>query len=622
MVRVTPVGFGPVQFSMGGSVSRYLLSVVIMIVAFAAGLTPARAQSEKAAAANSPVSSTASSAADSSAQGASTTSEQAPASAAADSKGQPADQVDPLKRKPNEKQKKAQKRGLNIELSKTYKKWLNEDVVWIITDEERAAFKQLSNDEERDNFIEAFWQRRDPTPDTEENEYKEEHYRRIAYANEHFAAGIPGWKTDRGRMYIMYGPADEVDSHPSGGSYERPIEEGGGETSTFPFEDWRYRYLEGIGQEIIIEFVDTCMCGDYHMTIDRSEKDALKYTPNAGLTLYEQMGMSTKADRFSSGGLEQLGAGPNSASLQGKEFDRLETFAKLQAPPPVKFKDLEEIVNTKLITNLMPFDVRSDFVKVTGDTVLVPITIQMKYRDITFSNKDGIQRGTVNIFGRVSTLTGRVVQTFEDTAQVDVPAELLPRTAENSSVYWKALPLRPGRYKIEIAVKDVNGDRKGLWSRGIVVPEYSDDKLSTSSLIVADQMEPVPTKDVSTGSFVIGVTKVRPRVAPADGKPALFKRTKDQKVNFWMQVYNLGVDEKTHKPSATFEFDIVNIATNKPVVQKTESTETMGNVGDQVTLQKSIASANLQPGIYRIEIKVNDNISKQTVDPSATFAVE
>ena len=187
---------------------------------------------------------------------------------------QPANEVDPLKRAPTEKQKKQQKRNLNIELSKTYKKWLNEDVVWIITDEERAAFKQLSNDEERDNFIEAFWQRRDPTPDTEENEYKEEHYRRIAYANEHFAAGIPGWKSDRGRIYIMYGPADEVDSHPSGGTYERPIEEGGGETSTFPFEDWRYRYLEGIGQEIIIEFVDTCMCGDYHMTIDRSEKDA------------------------------------------------------------------------------------------------------------------------------------------------------------------------------------------------------------------------------------------------------------------------------------------------------------------------------------------------------------
>ena len=584
--------------------SRYLSSLIVF--AIASGLAaPARAQSDTPAA-SSPAAS----------------SSPASSATASDPQTQPTDQTDPLKRKPNEKQKKAQKRALNVELSKTYKKWLNEDVVWIITDQERAAFKQLSNDEERDNFIEAFWQRRDPTPDTEENEYKEEHYRRIAYANEHFAAGIPGWKTDRGRIYIMYGPADEVDSHPSGGSYERPMEEGGGETSTFPFEDWRYRYLEGIGQEVIIEFVDSCMCGDYHMTLDRSEKDALKYTPNAGLTLYEQMGMSSKADRFNSGGLEQLGAGPMSSDLQTKEFDRLEQYSKLQAPPPIKFKDLEEIVNTKLITNLMPFDVRSDFVKVTGDTVLVPITIQVKYRDITFANKDGVQRGTVNIFGRVTTLTGRVVQTFEDTAQVDVPAELLPRTAENSSVYWKALPLRPGRYKIEVAVKDVNGDRKGLWSRGIVVPEYSDDKLSTSSLIVADQMEAVPTKDVSTGSFVIGVTKVRPRVAPADGKPALFKRDRDQKVNFWMQVYNLGVDEKTHKPSATFEFDIVNVATNKPVVQKTESTEQMGNVGDQVTLEKSIASANLQPGVYRIEIKVNDNISKQTVDPSATFAVE
>jgi GWxTD domain-containing protein len=539
------------------------------------------------------------------------------------SQAQPTDEAqDPLKRPPNAKQKKKNERALKVELSKPYKKWLEEDVVYIITDEERAAFKQLSNDEERDNFIEAFWQRRDPTPDTEENEYKEEHYQRIAYANEHFAAGVPGWKTDRGRIYIVYGKPDEIDSHPSGGTYERPMEEGGGETSTFPFEDWRYRYLEGIGQEIIIEFVDTCMCGEFHMTLDRSEKDALLMTPNAGLTQWEQMGMSTKAQRFQGNGLERLGLGPDSANLQSKEFDRLEQFAKLQQAPQVKFKDLEEIVNSKVILNPMPFDVHVDFVKVTSDTALVPITIQMKNRDITFVNKDGVQRGTANIFARLSTLTGKIVQTFEDTVQVDVPAELLPRTAENVSVYYKALPLRPGRYKLNIAVKDVNGDRKGAWSRSIVVPDYSDDKLSTSTLIVADQMEPVPTKAIGTGNFVIGTMKVRPRVPPADGKPALFKRDKDQKLNFWMQVYNLGLDEKTHKPSATFEYDIVNIATNKAVVQKTESTDTMGNISEQVTLQKSIVTANLQPGVYKIEIKVNDNISKQTIDPSAVFAVE
>jgi len=544
----------------------------------------------------------------------------AKSSSSGSSQSQQDQQVDPLRRPITEKQKKENTKSLKQELSKTYKKWLDEDVVYIISDEERKAFKQLSNDEERDQFIEAFWQRRNPTPDNEENEFKEEHYRRIEYANEHFAAGVPGWKTDRGRIYIMYGPADEIDAHPSGGTYDRPMEEGGGTTSTYPFEDWRYRYIEGIGQEVIVEFVDTCMCGEYHMTLDRSEKDALLYTPNAGLTLYEQMGMSNKADRFNTGGLERLGLGPMSSMENTKEFDRLEQYAKLTAPPPVKFKDLEEVVSHKISYNLMPFDVLTDFVKVTGDTVLVPVTIQLKNRDITFQNKDGVQRGTVNIFGRVTTLTGRVAQTFEDTVQADIPAELLARAAENSQVYWKALPLRPGRYRFDIVVKDVNGDRKGTWSKGIQVPDFADDRLEASSLIVADQMEPVASKNVGTGSFVIGATKVRPRVPSADGKPVSFKR--NQKLNFWMQVYNLSVDDKTHKPSATVEYNVVNAATNQPVIHTVESTDSMGNIGDQMTLQKTLSAANLEPGVYRLQIKINDNISKQSVDPTATFAVE
>ena len=529
------------------------------------------------------------------------------------------EEQDPLKRPLTEKQKKANAKALKQELGKTYKKWLDEDVRWIITDEERSAFKQLSNDEERDQFIEAFWARRDPTPDTPENEFKEEHYRRIAYANEHFAAGIPGWKTDRGRIYVMYGPADEVESHPSGGTYERPMEEGGGSTSTYPFEQWRYRYLEDVGQEVIIEFVDTCMCGDYHMTMDRSEKDALLYTPNAGLTLYEQMGMASKTARFN-GGMERLGLGPLSASQSAKQFDRLEQFAKLNKPPAVKFKDLEEVVSHKINVNLMPFDVLTDFVKVTGDTVLVPITVQIKNKDITFINKDGVSRGTVNIFGRLTTISGRVAQTFEDTVQVDVPPELLPKTTENASVYPKAVPLRPGRYMLEVVVKDVNGDRVGTWRRGMQVPEFADDKLSTSSLILADKMYPVASKNVGTGNFVIGDTFVRPRVPGADGKPVSFKR--DQKLNLWLQVYNLETDEKTHKPSATVEYNVVNTTTNKPVIHTVESTDQMGNIGDQVTLKKTLSAANLAPGVYKLQIKVNDNISKQVVDPSATFAVE
>ena len=541
----------------------------------------------------------------------------------ANSKPSPVSQqeVDPLKRPVTEKQKKANEKSLHQELEKTYKKWLDEDVSYIITDEERSAFLKLSNDEERDQFIEQFWLRRDPTPDTEENEFKEEHYRRIAYANEHFAAGIPGWKTDRGRIYVVFGPADQIESHPSGGTYERPMEEGGGQTSTYPFEQWRYRYIEGIGQEVIVEFVDRCMCGEYHMTMDRSEKDALLYTPNAGLTFSEQMGLASKTDRFTHGGLERLGVNNNQSAMNNsKQFDRLEQFAKLQKPPDIKFKDLEEVVNHKISYNLMPFDVRADFVKVTDDTVLVPVTIQIKNKDITFEKQDDVQRGLVNIFGRVTTLTNRIAQTFEDTVQVDVPSELLPKTLENASVYWKAMPLRPGRYRMDLVVKDVKGDRVGTWSKGIMVPEFGEDKLASSTLIVADQMEKVPAKNVGSGNFVIGTTKVRPRVAGSDGKPISFKR--DQKANFWMQVYNLGIDQQSKKPSATIEYDVVNSATNKAVVHAVEQTEKMGNVGEQITLEKSMPLSSLPPGSYRLTIKVSDNVSKQSIAPTADFAVE
>jgi hypothetical protein len=353
--------------------------------------------------------------------------------------------------------------------------------------------------------------------------------------------------------------------------------------------------------------------------MDRSEKDALLYTPNGGLTMYEQMGLASKADRFS-GGMERLGAGPFTSMNQSKQFDRLEQFAKLNRPPAVKFKDLEEVVSHKISVNLMPFDIQTDFVKVTSDTVLVPVTVQVKYKDITFQNKEGVQLGTVNIFGRATTLTGRISQTFEDTVGVQEPAELLPKELEKSAIYWKALPLRPGRYRLDVVVKDVNGDRVGSWSRGIVVPEYNEDKLATSSLILADQMEKVAAREVGTGNFVLGTTKVRPRVAPANGKPVVFRR--NQRVNFWMQVYNLTTDQQSHKPSATVEYDLVNTGSNKPVLHTVESTEQMGNIGDQLTVEKSLAANTLPPGLYRLSIRVNDKLSKQMVDPSVTFAVE
>jgi GWxTD domain-containing protein len=531
-------------------------------------------------------------------------------------------EADPLKRERSDKEKFSAQKAVRQELKGAYKTWLNQDVAYIISDDEAKAFKNLSNDEERDSFIENFWLRRNPNPDSPENEFREEHYRRIAYANEHFPAGKPGWKTDRGHIYITYGKPDSIDSHPSGGSYNRPFEEGGGTTATFPFEIWNYRYIEGIGTNVDIEFVDTCQCGDYHFTIDRSEKDALLHVPNAGETQWEEMHQAKKADRFTSG-LEALGVGPMSTQLQSKQFDRIDMAAKLFAPPPVKFKDLESFISEhKLLTGpVFPFDVRTDFVKVTESTVMVPVTLQMKNRDITFVTKDGVAKGFVNILGKVTTLTHKTVQTFEDTVEITQPSELLEKTLTHQSVYWKALPLLPGLYRLDIAIKDVNNpDHMGYYGRGLEVPTYHDEKLATSTLILADQMNLVSSREIGSGNFVIGNTYIRPRVSSNPATPVSFKR--GQQLNFWMQVYNLGIDEATKSNQATVNYQITETATGAVVFEKQLDSKELGAHSDQLTVEKTLPIAGLQPGKYKVTIKINDTISKQEIAQSVPFVVE
>src|SRR5271157_459497 len=544
------------------------------------------------------------------------------------------EEPDPLKRERSDKEKFQAQKAVKQELKGAYKTWLEQDVAYIISDEERKAFRTLSNDEERDAFIEQFWLRRNPDPDSPENEFREEHYRRIAYANEHFAAGKPGWKTDRGRIYIAWGKPDEIDSHPAGGQYQRPFDEGGGSTSTFPFETWHYRYLEGIGENIDLEFVDTCMCGDYQFTIDRGEKDALLHIPGAGSTMWEEMNKSSKGKRFQNG-VESLGTGPGSSVQESKEFDRMELAAKIFTPPPIKFTDLDAFMSEhKLLSGpVFPFDVRTDFIKVTESTDLVPITIQMKNRDITFLTKNGVAKGVVNILGKVTTLTHKTVQTFEDTVEVTQPAELLERSLDRQSVYWKALPLLPGLYRLDIAVKDVNNpEHMGYYGRSLEVPTYHDENLGTSSLILADQMNRVDSHSIGSGNFVIGNTYIRPRVSSATpanpNPPAKFHR--NQQLNFWMQVYNLKVDETTKSNQATVTYQIVKTgtataiapATDTVIFEKQLDSKELGSHSDQMTVEKTLPIAGLEPGKYKVTIKINDALSKQEIAQSAPFIVE
>jgi GWxTD domain-containing protein len=524
---------------------------------------------------------------------------------------------------------KAQKRkdkDLFNELDSQYKKWLNEDVVYIITPEERNAFIHLSTNEEREQFIEQFWQRRNPDPDSPENTFKEEHYRRIAYTNEHFASGIPGWKTDRGRIYIMWGKPDEVDSHPTGGTYERPSGEGGGETSTYPFEDWRYRYLEGIGENVELEFVDPTSTGEYHLTMDPSEKDALLRIPGAGLTMMEQMGMSSKTARFTNTDGTHNGKAMGMQPESMEEFTRLELYAKIQQAPPVKFKDLEAVVTSRLVRDQVKFEYRFDFLRITSDTVLVPITVQISRRQMTFQEKDGVDSSTVNLFARITSLSGRIVQTIEDTLRTDIPASLLQQSLSGSSIYQKAVPLSPGLYRLDIVLKDLNSNNVGVVNTRLAVPRFQDDQLSSSSLILADEIQRVSMKDIGLGQFVLGDVKVRPRLDQAF--------LSSDNMGVFLQVYNLKVDDKTHKPDASVEYRVKKLSDpapsgssatgseTPPVLKFNLSSDKLPEHGEELTLENMITLGSLAPGKYKLEVAVTDNLTKQTITPTTDFTVK
>jgi GWxTD domain-containing protein len=499
-------------------------------------------------------------------------------------------------------------RNVKPELKKAYKDWLEKDVTYVITDEERKAFKKLATDDERERFIEEFWRRRDPDPDTDENEFKEEYYERIAYANEHFSSGIPGWKTDRGRIWIMYGKPDERETHPMGGNYDRPSYEGGGNTSTYPFETWFYRYLPGVGSGVEIEFVDPTGSGEYRIARNPDEKDALLNIPGAGLTLSEQLGLSDKGQRV--GGLG--GVGNNSYTReQDSPFSRLQLLADLSRPPQVKFNDLASAVNTGVIEeNPLNFDVRVDFFRQSDERVITAITIQTSNKDLVFQDSGGLQQARINIFGRITSVAGRRAGVFEDPVITTATTEELSDAKDRKSAYQKAVPLAPGTYKVDVIIRDVASGATGVRHIGFTVPKYDPQKLSTSTLVLAAKLESLVDKP-AVGQFVIGQTKVIPNVS------GIYRR--GEPVGVYLQVYNAGIDQTTLRPSVDVDYALLK--DGKELGKQAEDWRGMSDSGQRLTLARLIDTRQLPPGEYELSIRIRDRVSGQSLVPAAKFTV-
>src|SRR6266403_82776 len=515
----------------------------------------------------------------------------------------------PVPQKLTKDTKKKMRRTLK-ELDNSYRQWLSEDVTYIISPEERNAFLQLDTNEEREQFIEQFWLRRSSNPDLPENDFKEEHYRRIAYANEHFASGIPGWKTDRGRIYIIWGPPDEIDSHPTGGTYDRPLWQGGGSTQTYGWELWRYRHLEGIGDTIELEFVDRTGSGEYHLTRDPGEKDALAHVPGAGPSLSELMGISTKANRFSNSNGTTLPAPIGGIPASESEFETLDRYVRVLGPPP-PLKNMTTEVFSRVIRNQMDVSYDVAFLRATSDSVIVPITLQIPNSQMGYRTKDGVHSAIVNVYARITTPGGRVVQTFEEAVAHDIPDSLFQKSLAQSSLYQKSVPLRPGLYRLDVVVKDEESDNVGVIGTALRVSQYEEGALNASSLILADKIEPVPSREVGVGQFVFGAYTVRPRLSHS--------YTNAEYLGIFLQLYNLKTDDIFRETSVSAAYHLLR--DKKEIWTSTETSGSIRRDGEQVSLNRRLPLAAFALGHYTLEIKVTDQISHQTVTRTADFEI-
>jgi hypothetical protein len=289
-------------------------------------------------------------------------------------------------------------------------------------------------------------------------------------------------------------------------------------------------------------------------------------------------------------------------------------LAKINKPPEVKFKDLEAVVTTKLSFNLLPFEMRSDFIKITNDMVLIPITLQIDNKNLTYVEKDGIHQATVNVFGRITGVNGRIAQTFEQVIDRRIPESDFQGELAGGSLFQKSFPMRAGLYKIDIVLKDLNSGNIGTYTTRLKVQSFNDEKLESSTLILADRIEKIPSKLVgSDQQFVIGSMKVRPNVKNSF--------TAQQNLGIYLQVYNLAIDQQTNRPSVEIEYTITNEKDKSQVLKYMETPDKVEGAASQITIEKLMRLDTLQPGKYNVQIKVSDNISKQVIMPSATFEV-
>lgn len=452
------------------------------------------------------------------------------------------------------------KKGKKESLSKWSKQWLEEVVPFIISSKEKEVFKSLPNEEERGKFIESFWRVRDPDPGTPENEFKIEYYRRIAFANKFLGtAAILGWRTDRGRIYILLGPPGEIrqDFSPSGSSLL---------TSHAATETWSYMGLPGKNLPYNLEFVfvDKFGTGNY----------VLKSNTEFG-----------------------------DLSSMHYHFDYMEYIAEVMKTPYENLKELQGIVTTQVTYDLIPMSYNLFYLKGSTEKTFVPLVIEFPYSKLPNKEIEDKYYFSLTFIINISDKLGQVIHQRSKDINFNHTQAELNLLNDKSFQMQTFLSLEPEDYKIHLLVSDNFSGKIGTLHQEISVPMFGRDDLALSDVILSHKTYKADSKK---GNFERIFSEVNKTFNP------------DQELNLYFEIYNLALSTDTglnHFSIEYFFFRDKDLITHIPSIKPSPTAQS------DCRVQTSFMPRNYKPGQYTLQVKVIDSISGKSTTKSARFII-
>jgi GWxTD domain-containing protein len=529
------------------------------------------------------------------------------------------------------------------EITAQYKKWVDEEVLYIISDNEREVFKSLRTDEEREGFIRTFWRRRDPTPETPVNEFREEHYRRLEWASKRYFEGKAGWRTDRGRVYIMFGPPDFFETNPGGG--RGFLFDPSGPTAEFPSEVWTYRYIPGLKERIgriDFIFVNTYNSGSYELTTNPALANALR---NVSLPARDVGYRETRDEAYPGekdrdmmvNPLEQLALLAELSKSRGEVLEEMERSERLRR--------LRGVVDANESLAALPFVDQESFLKGPENIVSIPLSIEVAGKDVQFQESGDRYRGLLNFYIEVKDLNQTVCQ-ISDRLEMNLKEETYRRRMADAYQYKHRLELKPGEYFFHLVVWDELSSNVGYKDKRITVPAFPADGLCLSDVILAKsvQVVEVPKESVVVESKDIPALQALEKsnlkvpdkleITRRQGDPFTFGNLMigpnpsavykpDEELVFFYQVYHPVYDPALNTAGLLIEHQIWKgdrmIATiDGPQEARipAEQKSSFVNSGARYTL------SGFEPGQYTLRVMVKDLVSGQAIEKRLDFIVK